>query len=161
MKRKMLNSQKYSECQLVAIINAATYLGEKPVDPDSEEYERLVDLVGARHGSAIHVRSAVSYLRLVMHEIDPVSINDVRLKVVGGYPVSVTIWHHGVGFHSTLLTDGDHRGAKAWNLGVKGYPKNRVGWNRMKELVAAVPAHCRKAIWFELDPLRKRSLEKK
>ncbi len=105
MNSKLLDSQKYSECQLVSAINAAVHLGEPPVDPSSEEYERLVDLVGARHGSAIHIRDAVRYLRLVRYEIKPITVNNIRAKTLSGHPVSVNIWHREVGFHSVLLTD--------------------------------------------------------
>ncbi len=155
----MLDTQKYSECQLVAVINAAAYLGQPLVDPNSEEYERLVDLVGARHGAAIAIRHAMGYLRLISHDIKPVALKGVETRVVSGHPVSVSIWDGGVGFHAILLTNGNANGVKAWNLGIKGYKKGRLTWGRLKELMAAAPAHCRKASWYELDPLRIRPKE--
>lgn len=59
-----LNSQKYMECQLVTAINAAICLNEIPVEANSAEYDRLVDLVSARNGSAISIKDAYKYLRL-------------------------------------------------------------------------------------------------
>jgi len=54
-----INRQKCSECQLVTALNAYTYLHGRPYcEQDSDEYERLVDMVGARHGSAIHIERA-------------------------------------------------------------------------------------------------------
>ncbi len=156
-KGKLLDTQRYSECQLVSVINAAIYLGEPPVDPLSEEYERLVDLVGARHGAAINVRGAVSYLRLVIHEIEPITMQSIRGKVLSGDPVSVSIWHRDVGLHSVLLTDPDETTVRAWNLGVKECRKGRVRWKRLRELMAADAAHHRQAAWYELDPLREDS----
>ena len=151
---KLLETQKYQECQLVAVINAAAYLGQPLVDPKSEEYERLVDLVGARHGSAIAIRHAVWYLRMILHEITPVTLETVETRVMSGHPVSVTIWAGGVGFHAILLTDGTAKGVKAWNLGIKGNKRGFLTWGRLKELMAAAPAHCRKAEWYSLDPLK-------
>ena len=157
---KLLDTQKYSECQLVAIINAATYLGEPAVDPNSEEYERLVDLVRARCGSVINTSHAVDYLRLVEQKIAPITLNNVRAKVMEGRPVAVVIWNLVVGFHAVLLTDGTARGVRAWNMRRKGFPYDRVSWNRLGELMSAVPFHCRWVNWYELDPLRKRDKEK-
>jgi len=157
MKRKntkLLDSQRYSECQLVSAINAAVYLGEPLVDPSSEEYERLVDLVGARHGSALHIRDAVRYLRLVRYELKPISLNNLQAKTLSGHPVSVNTWHRDVGFHSVLLTDPDETTVRAWNIGIKKYRKGRVGWKRLCELIAAVAPRLRRADWYELDPLK-------
>ncbi len=157
---KLLDTQKYSECQLVALINAATYLGEPAVDPDSEEYERLVDLVRARCGSAINTSHAVDYLRLVEQKISPITLDNVRAKVMEGRPVAIVIWNLVVGFHAVLLTDGTARGVRAWNMRRKGFPYDRVSWNRLGELMSAVPFHCRWVNWYELDPLRKRDKKK-
>lgn len=155
----LLNSQKYSECQLVAVINAASYLGEPLVVPASEEYERLVDLVGARHGSAISIRKAIEYLRLQQHEIEPITLENVQTRVMSGSPVSVGIQHPTAGFHAVLLTDGDSTRVKVWNLRRKEFPQDCLTWLRLGEMMAAVPSHCRRAEWYDLDPLRIRERE--
>ena len=154
---KLLDTQKYSECQLVALINAAAFLGEPPVVQDSEEYERLVDFVGARHGAAISAYKAVEYLRLQAHAIEPVTLQAVRTNVMAGHPVAVSVWHVDTGFHRILLTHGDQKGTKCWNFRIKQNSKGRVTWGRLREFMAEVgPAKTRKAEWYELDPLRKR-----
>ena len=151
---KLLETQKYAECQLVAVINAAAYLGEPLVDPTSDEYERLVDLVGARHGSAISIRWAVQHLRLIRHDIEPLDADAIRRQTVSGRPVQVTIEHPTVGFHAVLLTDDNGRGVRVWNMRRKGFAKDRLSWGRLAEMMAAVPAHNRHAYWYELDPLK-------
>jgi len=65
-----LTKQRYMECQLITAINAAICLKELPIDSKSIEYERLVDLVCARHGSAINVELAYRYLRLKTFMVD-------------------------------------------------------------------------------------------
>lgn len=153
---KLLETQKYAECQLVAVINAAAYLGQPLVDPKSEEYERLVDYVGARHGSAISPRLAAAYLRLIPHDIEPLTLDNVRSHVMSGRPVHVGIQHPIVGHHAVLLTNGDGSGMRVWNMRRKGFAKDRLTWGRLKEMMAAVASQCRKALWYELDPLKVR-----
>lgn len=148
----LLDTQKYSECQLVAIINAATFLGQPQVDPDSEEYERLVDLTASRYGSAVFPHKAVEYLRLIKTDIRPVEVEAVRRKVREGAPVQVTIQHPDLGLHATLLTGGNHRSVQAWN--VKGLPNDRMSWERLRELMGAVAPQCRSAMWYALDPIK-------
>lgn len=155
---KLLNTQKYSECQLVAVINAATFLGEPRVEQNSEEYERLVDLVGARNGSALGIRSAVTYLRLIQNDITPVTLETVRMNILRGNPVQVAIHHPAVGFHSILLTRGNSSGAHVSNLFQN---EDRLTWPHLRGFMGAVPAHCRKAAWYELTPMRIREKAKK
>ena len=155
---KLLNTQKYSECQLVAVINAATFLGEPRVDPDSEEYERLVDLVGARNGSALKISAAVTYLRLIQNDIIPVTLEEVRMNLLRGNPVQVAIQHPALGFHSILLTRGNTSGAYVSNLFKN---EDRLTWPQLRGIMKQVPAHCRKAAWYELDPQRIREKAKK
>lgn len=151
---KLLETQKYAECQLVAVINAAIYLGEPAVDPKSDEYERLVDLVGARHGSAISIRFAVHHLRLIQHEIEPLTEDAIRQHTGIGRPVQVGIQHPIVGFHAVLITDDNGRSVRGWNLRRKGFPHDRLSWGRLRERMAAVAPQCRHAYWYELDPLK-------
>jgi len=56
---KYINNNKYSECQLITALNAYYCLtGKVYCKQDSQEYEDLVDLVGARHGAAIDIEKA-------------------------------------------------------------------------------------------------------
>lgn len=152
--KKLIDTQKYSECQLVAAINAATFLDQPPVDPESEEYERLVDLTASRTGGAIFIRKAIEYLRLIRKEIEPVDMEPVKLRVMEGRPVQVSIQHPTAGMHAVLLTNGNHRGSRVWNVKRKEFPHERLSWERIRELMSAVPPQCRKAFWYELDPLK-------
>ncbi len=151
---KLLDTQKYSECQLVAVINAATFLGEPPVDPDSHEYERLVDLAKARYGGALSIRLAVGYLRLIYNKIQPVEMSQIQSQVIAGCPVSVSMQHPLLGLHSVLLTDGNPRSVRVWNLRRKGFLKDRLSWDRLQEMMSAVAPQVRRAGWYELDHLR-------
>lgn len=151
---KLLDTQKYWECQLVSVINAAVYLGEPRVEPNSEEYERLVDLVGARHGSAIRICDAVRYLRLVEHKIHKVTKDKLRSETMNGRPVQVVIDHPTVGLHGVLITDDNGKSVRVWNLRRKAFPHDRLSWPRLIELMAGVPQVMRWAEWYELDPLR-------
>jgi len=99
-----LNSQRYVECQLVTIINAAIHLGEDPVLPGSEEYERLVDLVMARDGGAIRPEYALDYLRLDVSSTDP-RWASLKRNLREGTPVEYGLHHPRVGFHSVLVID--------------------------------------------------------
>jgi len=97
-----INSQKYAECQLVTLINAAIHLGEASISPNSEEYERLVDISLARYGAAIRAEYAMDYLRLECINTDP-GWETMTKSIDDGYPVEYGIWHAGVGFHSVLV----------------------------------------------------------
>lgn len=98
-----INSQKYSECQLVAAINASIFLNELPVLQNSIEYERLVDLVCARIGAAISIRYAHEYLRIICYELGVITLNLTKKYLDDKKPIEVGVWHERVGFHSVLI----------------------------------------------------------
>ena len=152
---KFLDTQKYSECQLVSVINAAVYLGEPGVDPESQEYERLVDLVGARYGDATRLDQAVSYLRLVSHPIHPVSIENIKRELAMKRPVQVVIWHPIVFSHGVLLVDDNGRSVRVYNLRRKGFAKDRLAWGPLAEMIASIPPNMRWAIWYEVDRVKR------
>jgi len=100
--KKYINEQKYSECQVITAINAYYYLTGKTISQDSEEYEKLVDLVSARNGSAIGIEKVHKKLGLVtlkrvkwLHEFGP------KLPL----PIEASVWHKKTGFHSVLMVD--------------------------------------------------------
>lgn len=101
------NKQLYSECQLVAVINAAIKLGQPSVKIGSNEYERLVDLVGARYGSAISVELAYTYLRLKFVDTKP-EWSSVEMAVCKGLPLSLAIWSKHYGYHEISIVDKKH-----------------------------------------------------
>lgn len=100
---KYLNYQKYSECQLVTTINAYYYLTGKTIKQDSQEYEDLVDLCGARHGSAICIEKIHKKLGLVIekHRYLYKFLPTIRKKLP--LPIEVNIWHRLTGSHSILI----------------------------------------------------------
>jgi len=105
--RRYLNSQKYSECQLVTALNAAVFMGLEGVEPDTTEYERLVDLIYARCGSAIMIEKAHDYLGIKRRHIKKENYNYENIKglLEDGHPVEAHINHPKVGNHSCLIID--------------------------------------------------------
>lgn len=104
--KKYLNKQKYSECQLITAINAYYFLTGKTLEQDSNEYEDLVTLCGARYGSATSIEKI--YKRLNLKIIwSGSSLFDLEYK--GGQkiplPIEFNCWHKKTGFHSTLIVD--------------------------------------------------------
>lgn len=98
-----INSQKYSECQLVSAINAAIFLNELPVLQDSIEYERLVDLVHARNGGAVSIKYAHQYLRLISYDLETITFKLVKKYLLDKKPIEVKI--HMPSYHSVLIID--------------------------------------------------------
>jgi hypothetical protein len=102
---KIINKNKYSECQLITALNAYYMLTGKYIEQDSDRYEELVDLVGARHGSAIKIKDAWDELGLVvLKEFN--SLFDFTTgdrKKPFPLPLEWSVWHKRYGFHSTLI----------------------------------------------------------
>ncbi len=96
------NGQKYSECQLVTALNASYKLGEPFVDPKSNEYERLVDLVLARNGAAITIEKACDYLRLKYVDVAP-SWESIGFADDMNLPLDITINSPKYGLHSVAI----------------------------------------------------------
>lgn len=124
-----INHQKCSECQLVTVINAAIHLGEPSVDPESDEYDRLIDLVGARYGSAIRIEKAIEYLRLD-YTVIPKHLGSIKSELRKGHPVEVVVWHPRIGLHSCLIVGYKNGKAKVTNFKAA----NKNGWIRWKDM---------------------------
>jgi hypothetical protein len=133
-----INSQKYSECQLISAINAAIFLNELPVLQDSIEYERLVDLVNARHGAAINIKYAHKYLRIICYELETITLNSVKKYLNVKRPIEAGI--HTPSFHSALIIDHykkDGNYVRVLNMREMTDSKGWIEWKRFKK-------HCRK-----------------
>jgi len=128
---KYLNKQLYSECQLVTAINAYYFFTGKTIKQDSKEYGDLVDLCGARHGSAICIEKVHKKLGLTTigyseylstsFENQWLSLRQINKCKKGIFPkkykkpkarkgkielpLELTIWHKKTGFHSVLIVD--------------------------------------------------------
>ena len=110
------DSQLYSECQLISVLNAAYFLGEKTVN--KEEYDRLIDMVGARYGSAISIERSYKYLRVEFIDIKP-DIDMMRNAIGQGYPIGFGVWTQKHGLHSVTAIEVEHDNSR-------GYYKFRV-----------------------------------
>jgi hypothetical protein len=132
MDGKYIETQKYSECQLVAVINAAIKLGELPVWQG--EYERLVDLVGARYGGATSIDYAVRYFRLVAR---PIPIRQVVQSAERGDPVILSTRTPRHGGHCVAVV-GARRSRRGVELRVPNFKYGRNGWVRWVALRAFI-----------------------
>lgn len=117
------------ECQLITALNAAMYLDNIYIDPHTDEYERLVDLVGARHGSAFQIEKAIEYLGLD-YDFIPKHFNSVKKELKNNRPVEIGVWCLGYGFHSCLIVDRKNDKVKIVNF----TKKTNRGWIDWKEL---------------------------
>jgi hypothetical protein len=105
MKKPYLNKQLYSECQLVVVINAHIYYGGDSIATGSYEYERLVDLVGARGGAAIKIKKAYNYLRLIQKPLPRLSLDIIKTCLDIGMPIEVCVYNRRSGNHDVLIVD--------------------------------------------------------
>lgn len=102
---KYLNSQKYSECQVVSAINASIYFGkETAAIVETGTYEKLVDLAKARYGSALEMGEVLKSLGLTRNGITRDKRN-ILLALAENKPVGVTIWSPEYGFHNVLIVN--------------------------------------------------------
>ena len=92
--------QEGSACALISLLNAAIYHNLPAPRPGTDEFEELVDLVGARHGGAICSEKALKPLGLTSSVVDlhPYNLQD-------GLPVAFSVHTPEWGFHSTLAVD--------------------------------------------------------
>jgi hypothetical protein len=101
---KYLNKQLYSECQLVTAINIYYFLTGKVIEQNSNTYEELVDLINARHGSAIDIKKAHEKLGLTVIK-KTVYLWDIWEDKKLLLPIEATVWHKRTGFHSVAIVD--------------------------------------------------------
>lgn len=137
------NEQRYSECQLVSALNAAYCLGEKLIHPDSEEYERLVDLTGARHGNCINVYKAYEYLRLNYIDVKP-EWGSIWFAMEMNLPISVGVISAVNNFHSTVIIEMKHNNKTGdYELRVPNLKRHTdkqmwVNWPKYKKIIHVI-----------------------
>jgi len=131
---KYLNSQKYSECQIITALNAYYHLtGKVYCQQDSQEYEDLVDSCCARIGAAIGIEKihrklglrTIGYASFLSTSMKNVwlRMDAINRRKAGKYPkkksymyesikgkkidlpIEMMVWHKKTGFHSTLIVD--------------------------------------------------------
>lgn len=109
------------DCQLITAVNAYYYLTGKTVN--NEDYEKYIDLVGCRHGSAISIekvwkklgiksiwegRSLLDFTTRTIGNKLPFRVESEKKKKIP-LPLEFNIWHKRYGFHSTLIVDHEPR----------------------------------------------------
>ena len=152
-----INSQKYSECQLISAINAAIYLNEIPILQNSIEYERLIDLVHARNGAAISIEYAHQYLRIKSTDIGTIDLNTLRNFLDNKNPVEVKVIKPF--YHSVLIIDYKKEGN--YLVQVLNYKQtDNEGWIEWKIFKKFLPKGILfGARGFELDPYYTQDLQ--
>ncbi len=101
------NKKGHSDCQVVAIVNALSYLTGKPPDAqDSPRYEHLIDMAKARFGAALKINDVMDYLGLevkdsfsILHAAIPKGKRKIPL------PIETGVWHKSYGNHCILIVD--------------------------------------------------------
>lgn len=92
----------YSHCQLVTAFNALIFYGKSAPRQHGKRFERLIDLIYARNGSALAVSRAHHELGLKTVTI-PHNIRAIKRHLDRGRPVEIHITRDWAGFHSVLI----------------------------------------------------------
>lgn len=100
MKEKYIQEQSYCECQLVSAINAHIFYGGDKIQ--GEEYQRLVDLVKARYGSALSIEKAHEYLNIERKPLSILTFDILRACLEIGLPVELSVFPPKASYHSIL-----------------------------------------------------------
>lgn len=149
------NKQKYSECQLIAALNAAYKLGQPRVRVGGNQYERLVDLVNARTGSATEIEKAYDYLRLSFIDMKE-TFDSVKFALDRGMPVNIGVYTKTQGNHSVTIVDRKGTKVRIPNM-AKDTDKNMwIEWADVIHLLYSKPNNfplCGYFRMFFLDPL--------
>ena len=132
--------QKYSECQLVSALNAAYWLGEDLIHPNSDEYERIVDFAGCRHGSAICISYVYRYLKLRYIDVKP-EFESVEFANEMNLPIGLGVFTKKHGLHDVLIIQKKHNdengGYKVRVLNLFPYTDDKfwIHWKELEKLV--------------------------
>lgn len=140
---KYVNKNLYSECQMITALNAYHFFMKKPYCKQGDKtYEELVDLCGARHGSAIDIEKV--HRKLGIKKMYKFS-SEVRLDLWPQIrlPLEMKVWHKKTGFHSTLIVD---YSVKCMAIRVANFPQvtSHEGWMFIED------------VYQYLDPLTSR-----
>ena len=134
-----LNKQKYQECLLVTRINAAVYLYGN-IKITNDEYERLVDLVGARYGTAISPEKAEHYFNLDSFQIFP-KVNEIKKCIKKGMPIEAHVYAPEYGYHSVLIVDIKKDKVKVTNFRKYTTKNMWIKWEDFIKYIRLTP-HC-------------------
>lgn len=134
---KYHNRQKYSECQLVTALNIYYHLTGKWVKQESKRYENLVDLCGARHGSAVHIEKVWKRLKIepkrIFKEYELSEWQEERNSKKIPLPLEANTWHKLHGFHSVAIVDHEPRTECIRVLNLR-HETSLAGWLFLEDL---------------------------
>jgi len=85
-------------CALISLLNAGIYHGLSVPRPGTDEFDELMDLVGAVAGPAIRPELVLDRLGLTSSVVD---LNPANL--LAGLPIELSVRTEEFGFHSTLI----------------------------------------------------------
>lgn len=136
--KKYHNRQKYSECQLVTALNIYYYLTGKWTNQESKRYENLIDLCGARHGSAVQIEKVWKRLKIepkqfFRHTYELLEWQEEKSNVGFPLPLEVSIWHKRSGFHSAAIVDYEMRTECVRILNFR-HETSTTGWLFLEDL---------------------------
>jgi len=155
------NGQKYSECQLISSLNAAYHLGEKLIHPDSEQYERLIDVTGGRYGACIAVEDAYRFLRLVYMDVKP-EFRSIISAMSMNLPIGISVDAKRYGLHSVLIIEVRHNNKKGGydvrvpNLRAHTNRRMWIYWEKFEKMIYVrenITPECGFFRIYYLDPL--------
>lgn len=101
MEYLLQNRSHGSWCTIFALCNALRYFGKPSPEPNSKEWNRLVDISLAWHGTPINKKELCKQLRVKMV---PIKVEDTKNNI----PVLLTVYNpqsFGCSFHATLVID--------------------------------------------------------
>ena len=137
------NNQRYSECQLVSALNAASWLESIESYPSNVEYEKLVDLCMAREGAAITIVSAYKQLNLEYFDVQPIWNNILLYVRKHNWPIGVNIESKQYGFHNVLIIQTKYEDHCWWvqvpNLNFHTDDDMWIRWNDFSQLITKLP----------------------
>jgi hypothetical protein len=93
-------------CFLYALCNSARLLGASSPEPGDVEWEKLVDVIGCRHGAAIDIHAAAKRLGLMLERVGEAGLQLPAILTV----VNPCI---GMSLHACLLLSVEEEG---WRL---------------------------------------------
>lgn len=128
MVKQYIESQKYSECQLVSVLNARMCLTGEYLSPDSKLYEDLVDVTGARYGAAISICYALSLFNMGLKG-GPATYRWIEKNL----PVEVSVSHEKVGLHCVCIVGAKNHKVRVTNAQSIFGKRKWIEWKELQK----------------------------
>lgn len=137
--KKYWNNQKYCECKLVTLWNAAIYHNIKILDRYGDEYITDCKKAGAIYGGCIDSDYIIKKLGLKPSQ-GYLNWNWIKMNC----PIEFSIFCHR-GYHSVLAVDINLKNKKVL---LTNYAKNRVFWVKINNLIEMQNKHIYPIKWI-------------